>query len=242
MRPSVSAAAKSSSRSFTRSRPARWKAASWARSGVTIRPAWVSPPVSPAGCQGLSTSTGFSRAAARAEERKRAASSTSSSASRIARVRPSCPKWSRQSARSTSAAAPSVTAPEKPTSRRAAQARTPAAIELDCATRATPPASGTKGAKLALRRRRGATRPIESGPSRRMPARRAAAPSACASDRSPSATSTPAQPRRPAAAMTCAAPEAGAITRSTGCASASKPGTASNPSALPPPSTKARPA
>jgi len=113
------------------------------------------------------------RAAARAADMKRRASSTRSRQRRIARVRRSAAKWSRQSEASMSRARPRAITAEKPTPRRLAHSTMAAATLPDCETRARSPAAGAWANRLASRRRDGTLSPALLGPSRRRPCRRA---------------------------------------------------------------------
>jgi hypothetical protein len=185
------------------------------------------------------TTTGFARAAARAADMNFGASVTVAIDKRIARVRMSAAKWSRQSAMSTSRALPRETMPENPVPRPWAQATMPAATVRDCEISARSPGSGARASRLALSAFPGTASPMLSGPTSRNEWRRAAARAASASESGPlprpvvMTTAAP-QPLRPAAATTSGTVSGGVTitTRSAGSGRSARSAKAWTPSTL----------
>ena len=163
-RASISAATRRSSRLVTHNTPARRSAASKARSAAPLGSASRPP--------GRIATTGRSRDAARAAERKARRSRNSLISSRIAPVPGSRDSQSSTSPKPMSERRPMPTMWLKPTPLGCAQSSTVRHSEADCDTTPIRPAGGGRCAREAFNPMPGTAMPKDSGPSTRTPPRR----------------------------------------------------------------------
>ena len=152
---------------FTRTAPARLRAASNTSSLPTMAREWVSAALEPPGWRpAFSTNTGLVLAAARSALMKRRALRMPSRYTTMLCVLRSSARKSNTCAISTAVLAPSDTTVEKPTPFLAAQSRIDDVSAPDCDTTASEPSFASGPSTLAFRRRRVRWKPRQFGPSR----------------------------------------------------------------------------